>query len=149
MPRLKSSRRASGLQDSDYDHVIDLVDHDSPPPSPRPVSTNGVIHEEAGSVRFSEDQVRHSLSTSSGKGKGVQREDGRTASVGSADRPHDSGQASPMRAPSIKIQGEPPVPANYLNLVTRTWCLTMRTRGHPGPRARANHPRQLRQALDL
>lgn len=106
MPRLKSSRRVSGLQDSDYDHVIDLVDHDSPPPSPRPISANGVIHEEEESPRSSKDQVRRSLSASSLKGKGSQGADDSTASAGPADGPQDSGQVSPKRAPSIAIQGE-------------------------------------------
>lgn len=29
MPRIKSSRRAAGLKPTDFDHTIDLVDHDA------------------------------------------------------------------------------------------------------------------------
>jgi hypothetical protein len=38
MPRLRSSRRASGLKDVDFDHEIDLVDRDEDNGSPRPLS---------------------------------------------------------------------------------------------------------------
>ncbi|MBE3041841.1 hypothetical protein IMZ48_04520 [Candidatus Bathyarchaeota archaeon] len=105
MPRLQSSRRVKVLKEGDYDHVIDLVDHDSPPPSLRPISADGVTTGTGASSR----PVSSSLSTGSSKGKGVRTENGRTAGAGPADASLDPGRYTHKRGPSIEIQGENPM----------------------------------------
>ena len=108
MPRLHSSRRVSALKESDYDHAIDLVDHDSPPPSPRPLSANGVTSSPEASPRVSTAGGRPSLSSlaSRRKGKGVQTGNGRAASAGRTSITIEPGKIYKEDGPSIEVEGK-------------------------------------------
>lgn len=108
MPRLRSSRRVLGLKESDYDHEIDLVDHDSPPASPRPLSSNGASNSGGPSPRRSgERQPSRAESSSKGKGKQVEPVVKRRSDEAAGATPQP-GQDS-RRGPSIEIQGKEPV----------------------------------------
>lgn len=102
MVKLRSSRRVTGLKESDYDHAIDLVDHDSPPASPRSLS-NGASNSGGPSPRRSGER-RPSRAESSGKGKQAEPVVRRT-STEAADGTPPPGQ-EPRGGPSIEIQGE-------------------------------------------
>lgn len=102
MVKLRSSRRVAGLKESDYDHAIDLVDHDSPPRSPRPLSI-GPSNSGGSSPRRSGER-QPSQAESSGKGKQAEPVVRRT-STDVADGTPPPGQES-RQGPSIEIQGE-------------------------------------------
>src|SRR5690606_6407663 len=97
MPKLRSSRRVTSLRESDYDHAIDLVDHDSPPASPRSLP-NGASSSGGPSPRRSGERQASRVESSS-KGKQVEPVVRRTSTEG-ADGTRQPGE-NHRRGPSI------------------------------------------------
>ncbi|SPN97331.1 uncharacterized protein DNG_00845 [Cephalotrichum gorgonifer] len=115
MPKLHTSRRVSVLKESDYDHEIDLIDHDTPPASPQSVSRGGSIDSSTKSPRPSGEvgRVRRYVSSIKGKGKGKGKAAQETSdeSVSSGTRASKLPSKVPsdaLRRPSIEIQEPTP-----------------------------------------
>ncbi len=112
MPRIRSSRRAPGLKESDYDHEIGLVDDDdardslaaatsreSPPEVASP-DVGGPSTAQTGSHASS------SLSVPSGKPSPIERVSEALNASAEAQSPELEPEEQPGRGPSIEIEGE-------------------------------------------
>jgi hypothetical protein len=97
MPKLRSSRRAPGLKDSDYDHEIGLIDHD-PPLAIASAETTEIGRSSSGSALSPQGEASSSSQAIQRPGLTSQRDNGRPPS--SASRTERRG-----RGPSIEIQG--------------------------------------------
>jgi hypothetical protein len=106
MPKIRTSRRVTGLKDSDYDHEISLVDHDTAA-SPRPLSTEttDIVRTSTGSALLTiHDSDVENDGTSSGHvpveaRSEISPEEGTNQSLSPA------AETRP-RGPSIEIQGK-------------------------------------------
>lgn len=121
MLRVQSSRRAAGLQPSDYDHEIALVDDDAQQ-SPRPVSSNegGVLTASTSTNLLSPTEEEHPEERQNGNGSRHQSQQdigngpfdddaddnsrpSLQPSVGAPEIDHESSEH--LSRPSIEIQG--------------------------------------------
>ncbi|KPM44740.1 hypothetical protein AK830_g1776 [Neonectria ditissima] len=122
MLKVSRSRRAAGLKSTDYDHEIDLVDHDAvrtPPPGvPTPETTEMVRSTTTTRLLVDEDEQQqdeesfpkpdHTQTNGNGNGHDTQPTESRTESqtVNGEDQPNSA------RRPSIEIQEPTPDVSN-------------------------------------
>lgn len=126
MPSFRSSRRVTGLKDSDYDHEINLVNHEDRVASPSLETPNDVTRASTGSrLLRDEDQEEEEHNLSNGTDRDVDRNgnDEVASSRNASSRgPSRLSQARERRkipvltaqttagtgAPSIEVEGMPP-----------------------------------------
>lgn len=124
MPSFRSSRRVPGLKDSDYDHEINLVDHDdrvaspsleTPGDGPRASTGSRLLREEEAGE---EHEANHDAENNGSADGGPDRTSSREPVTQSTGRQSQDGQRrkAPLLepvattgngAPSIEVEGRP------------------------------------------
>lgn len=112
MLKVTRSRRVAGLKPTDYDHEIDLIDHDAartPPIPMTPEATEMVRSSTTSRLLNTSDQEGDGVPTSGqdDTAANTDQEEAQEPSSPSGNQQNGNDLPQPVMRPSIEIQGEP------------------------------------------